>query len=220
MIEFISAPIAPLVTSQPADPHTADLLRRLCGVDRQHPVIELVASRMRFRATQDCVVSIAGTVFRLENGNRLLLKKDDVVELSPSGNGYRDYLIAQIPESKMNRTWLSWTTFDDVNTDIVRVGIGPEYTTGCLDGSFVVDARSNRIGLRLNRQEPKTFAMDELITSPVGWGTIQMPPDGNPIILMPDCQSTGGYPRIGWVLPEDLRILGQLKPGSVLRFKH
>jgi antagonist of KipI len=45
-----------------------------------------------------------------------------------------------------------------------------------------------------------------------------MPPDGHPIILMPDCQSTGGYPRIGWVVPQDLWILGQLNPGATLRF--
>jgi len=218
VIEFISAPIAPLVTTRPADPYSADLLRTLCGVDRHHPVIEVIASRVRVRATQDCVVSIAGTVFRLKDGNRLFLKKDEVVELSPSGHGYRDYLIAQIPESISERKWLSWSTWDDVENGILRVHRGPEFTPGCLDGDFTVDARSNRIGVRLNRLQPKTFATEELITSPVGWGTIQMPPDGHPIILMPDCQSTGGYPRIGWVLPQDLRILGQLKPGATLRF--
>jgi allophanate hydrolase subunit 2 len=218
VIEFISAPIPPLETRRPADPHAAGLLRALCGVDRRHPVIELVASRIKFRATTDCVVSIAGTVFRLKNGNRLFLKKGEFVELSPSGNGYRDYLIAQIPETKMERKWLSWTNFDDVETGTIRVGVGPEFTPGSLDGEFIVDSRSNRIGLRLSRVEPQTFPSEEMITCPVGWGTIQMPPDGNPIILLPDAQSTGGYPRIGWVVPQDLWIVGQLKPGSVLRF--
>ena len=180
--------------------------------------MELVSSRMRFRATTDCVVHIAGTVFRLNSGNQLFLKKDEIVELSPSGNGYRDYLIAQIPESKLERKWLSWTNLDDVNSETVRVVAGPEFTLGCLDGEFMVDSRSNRIGVRLNRVEPQTFPTEELITSPVGWGTIQMPPDGNPIILLPDAQSTGGYPRIGWVVKEDLRILGQLKPGASVRF--
>jgi len=218
VIEFISAPIPPLETRRPADPHAAALLRALCGVDRNHPVMELVASRIKFRATTDCVVSIAGTVFRFRSGNRLFLKKDEVVELTPSGNGYRDVLIAQIPESKMERKWLSWTNFDDVETGTIRVCIGPEYTPGCLDGEFIVDSRSNRIGVRLNRVEPQTFPTEEMITCPVGWGTIQMPPDGNPIILLPDAQSTGGYPRIGWVVEEDLRILGQLKPGALVQF--
>lgn len=220
MIEFLSAPIPPLETRKPADPYAATLLRRLCGVPEDVPVIELVASRMRLRATQDCVIRIAGTVFRPDGGNQRFLKQGEILELIPSGKGYRDVLIAQIPESVTDRTWLSASNFDYVDSGTVRVHTGPEFTSGCLDGEFTVDPRSNRIGVRLNRTEPRSFPTEELITSPVGWGTIQMPPDGHPIILMPDCQSTGGYPRIGWVVPEDLRILGQLKPGSVLRFNH
>lgn len=218
MIEFLSAPIPPLETTRPADPHAADLLRSLCGVDRRHPVIELIASRITFRATADCVVSIAGTVFRHPAGNRLFLKKGEIVPLTPSGNGYRDYLIAQLPESVSEKKWLSWSSFDHVETDIVRVVAGPEFMVGCLDGEFTVDSRSNRIGVRLNRTEPSTFPSEEMITCPVGWGTIQMPPDGHPIILLPDAPSTGGYPRIGWVVEEDLRILGQLKPGASVQF--
>lgn len=219
MIEFLSAPIPPLETVKPADPYAAGLLRRLCGVSVDHPVIELVASRIRLRATQDCVISIAGTVFRLPTGNRFLLKNGEIMELIPSGNGYRDVLIAQHPESVSEKKWLSWSSLDDVESERVRVVAGPEFTPGCLDGEFTVNSRSNRIGVRLNRVEPKTFPTEEMITCPVGWGTIQMPPDGNPIILMPDAQSTGGYPRIGWVLKEDLRILGQLKPGASVRFQ-
>lgn len=219
MIEFISALIPPLETRKPADPYSAGLLRELCGVDQSHPVTELVASRVTMRATMDCVVSIAGTVFRFGNGNRLFLRKDEIIELTPAGNGYRDVLIAQIPEPDMHRKWLSASNFSYVESDTLRVRPGPEFTPGCLDGVFTVDSRSNRIGLRLNRTESCTFPTEELITSPVGWGTIQMPPDGHPIILMPDCQSTGGYPRIGWVIPEDLRILGQLRPGASLRFR-
>lgn len=218
MIEFISAPIPPLETLRPADPFAAELLRALCGVDRRHPVFELVASRMRLRASEDCIISIAGTVFRLSTGNRHFLKKDEIVELIPVGNGYRDYLVAQIPESSNERKWLCSTNFEYVKSGNVRVKPGPEFTPGCLDGIFTVDARSNRIGIRLNRVEPQTFPTEELITSPVGWDTIQMPPDGNPIILLPDAPSTGGYPRIGWVMKEDLRILGQLKPGATIRF--
>lgn len=218
MIEFLSATIPPLETRKPADPYASDLLRALCGVDRDHPVIELISSRIQVRAMEDCVISIAGTVFRVPGGNRCFLNKGDVLELTPVGSGFRDVLIAQNPDSVTDRKWLSASNFEYVKSGIVSVRPGPEFTTGCLDGEFLVDSRSDRIGVRLNRTTPRTFPTEELITSPVGWGTIQMPPDGNPIILMPDCQSTGGYPRIGWVLKEDLRILGQLKPGARLRF--
>ncbi len=219
MIEFLSTPIAPLLTDRPADPHAAGLLRNLCGVGPHEPLYELIASRIRIRATSDCVVTLAGTVFRPEQGNMIVLHRGEILELTPYSKGYRDYLIAQLPEGSKSRKWLSASHFEDMDTGVLRVAKGPEFTEGCLDGEFIVDSRSNRMGVRLNRVRPREFALPELITSPVGWGTIQLPPDGHPIILMPDCQSTGGYPRIGWVVPQDLRILAQLKPGASLRFK-
>jgi antagonist of KipI len=48
---------------------------------------------------------------------------------------------------------------------------------------------------------------------------MQLPPDGMPIILMADRQTTGGYPRIGEVASVDLPLIAQLKPGDRLRFR-
>jgi antagonist of KipI len=191
------------------------MLRDVCGVEPEHPVFEIVASRLSIRAVETCVVSIAGTVFRPEQGNSFVLKKNDVVELSPSESGYRDYLIAQLPEENRTRKWLSASNFEYVKTSTIGVKPGPEFTAGCLDGFFTI-REHNRVGIRLERHQPFDFKHREIITAPVGWGTIQMPADGHPIILMPDCQQTGGYPRIGFVRPEDLKILGQLKKEDLL----
>jgi len=49
-------------------------------------------------------------------------------------------------------------------------------------------------------------------------GTIQLPPSGLPIILMRDCQTTGGYPRVLQVRQEDINQLAQRRPGAELRF--
>jgi allophanate hydrolase subunit 2 len=215
MIEFLNAPIQPLITKRPADPFAAGLLRDVCGVGTDHPIYEIIASRFRIRAKETCVITVAGTVFRPERGNSFLLKKDEEIILSPSEPGYRDYLIAQIPEGNQSRKWLSASNFEYVKTRTIRVEPGPEFTPGCLDGSFTIKEH-NRIGIRLERHQPLSFEHREIITSPVGWGTIQMPADGHPIILMPDCQQTGGYPRIGFVRPEDLRVLGQLRTGDLL----
>jgi len=57
----------------------------------------------------------------------------------------------------------------------------------------------------------------EIASSAVVPGTIQLPSDGKPIILMNDCQTTGGYPRIGKVIEEDMTKLAQLKPGKSVR---
>lgn len=214
MIEFLNPPIRPSTTKRPADPYAAGLLRDVCGVGIDHPLYEIVASRFRIRAIETCVITIAGTVFRPDRGNSFLLKKGEEILLSPSEPGYRDYLIAQIPEENRSKKWLSASNFEYVKTRTIRVEPGPEFTPGSLDGSFTIKEQ-NRMGIRLERHQSIFHQHREIITAPVGWGTIQMPADGHPIILMPDCQQTGGYPRIGFVRPEDLRVLGQIGTGSL-----
>ena len=59
----------------------------------------------------------------------------------------------------------------------------------------------------------------QLISEPVTFGSIQVPADGNPIILMADRQTTGGYPKIGQVIQADLPRLGQMKPGQNVYFQ-
>ena len=58
-----------------------------------------------------------------------------------------------------------------------------------------------------------------MISEGVSFGTVQVPPDGNPIILMADCQTTGGYPKIAQVASVDLPLLAQMMPGQRVRFE-
>lgn len=85
--------------------------------------------------------------------------------------------------------------------------------------SFRLSPHSDRMGLRL--EGPRLDLLDriEVLSEAVAFGTIQLPPDGNPIILMADRQTTGGYPRIGEVASVDLPLLAQLCPGDHLRFR-
>ena len=84
-----------------------------------------------------------------------------------------------------------------------------------------VTAASNRQGLRL---EGPALALDAAangaarLSEPVGPGTVQLPADGQPIVLLADAQSHGGYPRIGHVARCDLPRLAQLRPGDTVRF--
>ena len=77
------------------------------------------------------------------------------------------------------------------------------------------------MGYRLSGEEPLTYKEKgkSLISEPVTFGSIQVPADGNPIILMADRQTTGGYPKIGQVVQADLPRLAQLRPGEKFRFK-
>ena len=60
--------------------------------------------------------------------------------------------------------------------------------------------------------------MSQRITEPVAPGTLQLPADGQPILLLADAQSHGGYPRIGHAIACDLPRLAQLRPGDTVRF--
>ncbi len=83
---------------------------------------------------------------------------------------------------------------------------------------FTVDAASNRQGLRLRGDVLRIADPRERISEPVVPGTVQLPPDGQPIVLLADAQTVGGYPRIGHVIAADLPRLGQLRAGQRLRF--
>ena len=83
--------------------------------------------------------------------------------------------------------------------------------------AWTVDTRSNRQGLRCSG-DAIVAASCEQISAPVAPGTIQLPPDGRPIVLLADAQTVGGYPRIGHVIAADLPRLAQYRAGDALRF--
>jgi antagonist of KipI len=84
---------------------------------------------------------------------------------------------------------------------------------------FRIGGQSDRMGFRLDGADLQLATTTELLSEAVAFGTVQLPPGGNPIILMADRQTTGGYPRIGEVASVDLPLLAQLKPGDRIRFR-
>ena len=88
-----------------------------------------------------------------------------------------------------------------------------------MDGvSFRISPQSNRMGYRL-QGPPLVRSNDrELISEPLGIGAIQVPSAGEPILLMADRQTAGGYPKIGYVISADLPLAGQLAPGDFIEF--
>lgn len=86
-----------------------------------------------------------------------------------------------------------------------------------LESKFEVSSQSNRMGIRLKGVNLEAPSL-EMKSSAVLPGIIQLPPSGEPIILMQDGQTIGGYPRIAKVLDEDLWRVGQIKTGDSLGF--
>jgi len=98
---------------------------------------------------------------------------------------------------------------------------GPEYhiiTKKFFDQSFEISRDSNRMGYRLSASNEFTHQRS-ILTSTVMPGTVQLPPSGDPVVLMRDCQTTGGYPRILQVTELGINTLAQKKPGDRIKFQ-
>jgi antagonist of KipI len=107
----------------------------------------------------------------------------------------------------------------------VRIIRGAEFDELAQDGrelllkqDFVISNQSNRMGFRLTGEPISLAKPRELISSAVSFGTIQMLPDGQLIVLMADHQTAGGYPRIAHVISRDLPLIGQLGAGDKVAF--
>jgi antagonist of KipI len=83
---------------------------------------------------------------------------------------------------------------------------------------FAVSTDSDRMGVRLEGPELKRVNERDLISEAVAPGTLQVPPSGNPILLLGDCQTIGGYPKLAQVITVDLGVAAQLCAGNHVRF--
>ncbi|WP_375509180.1 biotin-dependent carboxyltransferase family protein [uncultured Caballeronia sp.] len=107
----------------------------------------------------------------------------------------------------------------------VRVVAGPEYdsfseeaTMRLWEVNWQVSPTSNRIGYRLEGPEMHLQQPLQMLSHGIVPGVVQVPPNGKPIVMMSDAQTSGGYPKIGAVIEADLWRLAQLPVGGSVRF--
>lgn len=143
----------------------------------------------------------------------------------PLGTGGEIGRTAVLPGFKKTSGTLPWNCRQLFGDEAIRVIPGPEWHY--LDDiskqtfqreTFLVNHHSDRMGARLKGKPLNVSQKTELLSSAVSAGTIQLLPDGNPVVLMADHPTTGGYPRIAAVISADLGRLAQLLPGSPVRF--
>jgi antagonist of KipI len=103
----------------------------------------------------------------------------------------------------------------------VKVILGPqkEYFTDYsietfLSSSYRISTTSDRMGYRLEGAPLTHLRGADLISEGMNIGSIQVPADGQPIVMMADCATTGGYPKIASVIRADLPLLAQCTPGK------
>ncbi len=88
--------------------------------------------------------------------------------------------------------------------------------TAFFGSHYTVSLHADRQGFRLDG--PPVAVLGGILSEAVPMGGLQVPPDGQPLLLMADRQPTGGYPLIGVVISADLTLAGQLAPGDSVRF--
>jgi allophanate hydrolase subunit 2 len=89
-----------------------------------------------------------------------------------------------------------------------------------LSGEYSISFTSDRMGYRLEGPPLNCRSKTELISEGMTFGAIQVPSNGQPIVMMADCPTTGGYPKIGTVVSADLPLLAQCVPNkSKIRFR-
>jgi antagonist of KipI len=146
--------------------------------------------------------------------NGRALKNGDVLEF---GHPYGKLQIHTIPDELL-------VNYD--SEEPLRIIPGPEIKMFGFDAiqnllttSYAVTSQSDRMGYRLHGEPLKhTEGKADIISSGIPMGTIQVPGNGQPIIMMADRQTTGGYARMAVVASVDLTRIAQLKPGNKIRF--
>ena len=88
-----------------------------------------------------------------------------------------------------------------------------------LSEPYSVTNNADRLGMRLAGPALEHVGAREIVSDGNATGCLQVPGDGQPMVLMPDRHTTGGYPKIATIITADLHRLGQALPGSVLRFE-
>lgn len=118
------------------------------------------------------------------------------------------------------------SSHDTDQTVLIRVTEGPQFAqfdaetiTAFTNQQFKISKNADRMGLRLEGQPLSVANVPEMLSEATVAGGIQVPKNGQPIVLMADRQTTGGYPVIGVVASVDLPTIAQLVPGQVVRFK-
>ena len=87
-----------------------------------------------------------------------------------------------------------------------------------LDAEFRISASADRMGMRLDGPSLQLRRGWDIVSDAIVTGAIQVPGSGQPILLLADHQTTGGYPKIATVISADLPVVGRRRPGDTLRF--
>ncbi len=128
--------------------------------------------------------------------------------------------------SKTLKQSAHWNSIPDYQKDLV-LRVHPSYQYQLFSDSckslffnsiYELSPQCNRMGYRLKGQ-PLDWKYGGIVSEGIAYGAIQIPPDGQPIVLLNDRQTIGGYPKIGCIVREDAYQLAQRRPGQKVKFE-
>ena len=129
------------------------------------------------------------------------------------------------PFSGAGARWLAPVRLATSGAPTVRVVLGPQedyFSAETIDRflgcRYEVTASADRMGIRLQGARLHHAGETGIVSDGIVTGSIQIPPDGQPIVMMVDHQTAGGYPKIATVIQADLPLLAQRLPGDEVRF--
>ncbi len=140
------------------------------------------------------------------------LKTGDVLPVGPDATDQPTRYLAEPPAREKR--------------PIIRVVLGPQddffddrTRARLVEAPYRIGRQSDRMGYRLEGQALATKGAANIISEGIAPGSIQVPGDGQPIVLMADRQTVGGYPKIATVVSCDMDVLAQGRPGTEIQFK-
>jgi allophanate hydrolase subunit 2 len=141
-----------------------------------------------------------------------LLRRDDFVPLAVERA--RERIELRLPRP-----------LDAARDQPIRIIPGPqqecfteEAVTVLLSAEFRISKNTDRMGMRLDGPLLRHRDGWDIVSDAIVTGAVQVPGSGQPILLLADHQTTGGYPKIATVISADLPVVGRRRPGDALRF--
>ncbi|MEY4631115.1 MAG: hypothetical protein RIQ81_1235 [Pseudomonadota bacterium] len=204
------------------DPWAPVILNRLLDLEDSFPVLELTLAGPVITAKCDVMLALGGLEGSLESlpvWEPFHVRKGDTLNLRKIKGSSRLYLAASTPAAgKRLRTLQGSSTLRQATCAPVHIIANPVFSDHFALPTLRLSPQSDRRGLRLEASGALPPG-HEIPPEPMGYGAIQMPPGGAPIIVGPDGPVTGGYARIATVACADLRRLAWLMPGQAVDLK-
>ncbi len=219
------------------DKLTVRLLNILLQKAENEPVLEMYFPAPEILFEEDCTIAIGGADFapmldnqEITNWKCIFVKVGSVLRFKKKLSGNIAYLAKKSSKEKYFLPYLGNSFVRQVSylltSNEIRIISGNEHhfltkkSKENLDNQeFMISPNSNRMGFRMKSEVLKLTKKLELVSTAVDFGTIQLLPNGQIIILMADHQTSGGYPRIGNVVSVDLPILAQCGANDLIKFQ-